>query len=166
MSEPFDPGEAALRASEARFRSLFDRAPIGLAQLDMQGRILEVNEAVQEILGYDGHELRRMTFLEVTYPEDQALDWALFAELVAGARDGYTLDKRYIRKDGGIVWGHLAVTVSRDPNGAPESILGMLVDVTSSASTTEDRLQGGARPATGVSRRRLRKVSGNWTPPA
>ena len=140
MSNPFGPREEALRASEARFRSLFDRAPIGLAQLDMQGHILEVNEAVQEILGYDEHELRRMTFLEVTYPEDQALDWALFAEVVAGTRDGYTLDKRYIRKDGGIVWGHLAVTVSRDPNGAPESILGMLVDVTEH-HTTEDRLR-------------------------
>ncbi len=140
MSEAFSPKDGALRAGEARFYNLFDRAPIGLAQLDMQGRILEVNEAVQEILGYDEQELRRMTFIEVTHPEDQALDWALFAELVAGIRDGYTLDKRYIRKDGGIVWGHLAVTVSRDPNGAPESILGMLVDVTE-RHTTEDRLR-------------------------
>ncbi len=140
MSNPFGPREEALRASEARFHSLFDRAPIGLAQLDMQGHILEVNEAVQEILGYDEQELRRMTFAEFTHPEDQALDWALFEEVLAGARDSYTMDKRYIRKDGGIVWGHLAVTASRDPSGAPESIIGMLVDV-SEHHTTEDQLR-------------------------
>jgi diguanylate cyclase (GGDEF)-like protein/PAS domain S-box-containing protein len=139
MSTLIGPAEETLAASEARFRSLFDRAPIGIVQADVQGRILAANGAVQEILGYDEQELRRMTFVEVTHPEDQALDWALFAELVAGTRDGYTLDKRYIRKDGRIVWGHLAVTVSRDPTGVPESILGMLADVTE-RHTTEDRL--------------------------
>jgi diguanylate cyclase (GGDEF)-like protein/PAS domain S-box-containing protein len=140
MSRLIGPAKETLEAGEARFRSLFERAPIGIVLADIQGRILAANGTVQAILGYDEQELRRMTFLEVTHPEDQALDWALFTELVAGTRDWYTLNKRYIRKDGGIVWGHLAVTVSRDPNGVPESILGMLVDVTE-RHTTEDRLR-------------------------
>jgi PAS domain S-box-containing protein len=127
--------EAALRASEARFRSMYENAPIGMALLDIHGRILLANPALQRILDYAEEALCRMTFADITHPDDVASDWALFAELVAGTRDSYTLVKRYLRRDGHLVWGHLAVSASRDPNGAPQSIIGMLQDITERQQT-------------------------------
>ncbi|MDB5074371.1 MAG: cph2 2 [Chloroflexi bacterium] len=132
--------EEALRASEARFRSLYEHAPIGMALLDIHGQILLVNPALQRILGYGEDALCRMTFADVTHPDDVTADWALFGEMVAGTRDAYTLDKRYLRKDGQIVWGQLAASVTRDRNGTPQSIIGLLLDVTE-RHTTEDRLR-------------------------
>jgi len=71
-----------------------------------------------------------MTIADITHPEDLAADFALFAEVLAGTRDTYTMDKRYVRKDGGIVWGHLAVSVTRGEDGAPETLIGMVLDIT------------------------------------
>ncbi|HVA91343.1 MAG TPA: EAL domain-containing protein [Chloroflexota bacterium] len=122
--------DEALRASEARFRSLYDYAPIGVALLDPQGCPVMVNHALEGILGYGTDELCRMTFSDFTHPDDFAADWALFQELLAGKRNSYTMDKRYIHKDGHVVWGQLAVSVSRDRNGSPPSIIGMVLDIT------------------------------------
>jgi PAS domain S-box-containing protein len=122
--------EAPRRASEAQFKGLFDRAPIGLALVSTGGKILSANAAVQAILGYDESELRQLTFIDITHADDTALDWSLFQEVLAGTRDSYSMEKRCIRKDGEIVWGHLAVSVTRDERGAPRSIIRMLLDVT------------------------------------
>jgi PAS domain S-box-containing protein len=132
--------EEALAASEERFRGLFEHAPIGVVLDDAQGHIVAANAAVQRILGYTEDEFRRMTFLDVTHPDDAAADWTLFEELLAGTRDAYTLDKRFIHKDGHLVWGQIAVSVTRESSGAVQSIVGMLLDVTE-RHTAEERLQ-------------------------
>ncbi len=122
--------EVALRSSETRFRSLYEHAPIGITLLDMQGHCLMANKAMQDILGYDEHDLRGIPFTGFTHPDDVAVNWSLFQEVLAGARDSYTLERRYLRKDGRLMWGQLSVSASRDEAGAPYSIIGMLLDVT------------------------------------
>lgn len=122
--------EAARQASEARFRTLFEEAAIGIALADLAGRLVESNPALQVMLGYRSDELRGLVFTEFTHPDDVAAGLDLYQELVAGTRDHYQLEKRYLRKDGQVVWGHLTVSLVRDAVGEPQYALGMVEDIT------------------------------------
>ncbi len=122
--------ERRLRESAQRFRILFQYAPFGAALLDMDGHPILSNLALQEIVGYSEDELRRMQFTEFTHPEDADIDWHLFRELVEGRRDYYQMEKRYIHRDGSLIWGSLAVSVVRDKEGRPLNIIGMVEDIT------------------------------------
>src|SRR5262245_54038804 len=88
------------RHDEALFRSIFERSPIGIAVVGLDGHPQRCNAALQRMLGYDEAELRRMSFAEFTYPDDVSTDLALFGELLSGERDQYQIEKRYLRKDG------------------------------------------------------------------
>jgi PAS domain S-box-containing protein len=103
--------------SEARFRSVFDLASIGMAMLAPDGGWLSVNEALCRIVGYSPDELYRMTFREITYPPDLDTDLALLGQLTVGEIDQYQMEKRYIRKDGSLVWINLNVTKKTGPEG-------------------------------------------------
>jgi PAS domain S-box-containing protein len=135
MSAPLGSRDRTLQASAASFRGLFERAPIGLVQVDAQGHILAANAAVQRILGYSEDEFRQLNVGEVTHPDDRALGWALFADVLAGTSDSYTMDKRYLHKDGRIVWGQLSVSATRDEEGNLTSIVAMVVDMTEQKRT-------------------------------
>jgi len=97
--------EEALRESEARHRAIYEGASIGIAFGDLDGYFVDINPALQSILGYRLEELRGMTLVDITHPDDLAADFALFQETVAGQRQQYQIEKRYFRKDGHIVWG-------------------------------------------------------------
>jgi len=122
--------EEALRGSEARFRAVFENAAIGIALVDMQGHAVDSNPALQRMLGYNGRELAQMAFTEFTHPEDARTDWGLFSELVEGRRDKYHMDKRYVRKDGEVIWGGLTVSLVRNQTGEPQYVIGMVEDIT------------------------------------
>lgn len=121
---------AALRESETRFRAIFSDAAIGIVLVDLAGRPVESNPAIEQMLGYTREELRNMVFTEVTHPDDVLADWDLFAELVAGRRDSYQMEKRYLHKDGHIVWGNLTVSLVRDEADTPQFTIGMVEDIT------------------------------------
>ena len=121
--------EEALRESEARFRAIFENAAIGIALVDMHGHPVESNPALQEMLGYSTLELAQMAFTEFTHPADAQADWDLFTELVEGKRDKYQLDKRFYRKDGEVVWGHLTASLVRNQSGEPKYAIGMAEDI-------------------------------------
>ena len=104
----------ALQESEARFRMIFEDAALGIDLIDLQGNIVETNPALQEMLGYSADELRNMNFSEVTHPEDIAESLALFQELVDGERDKYQLEKRYLHKNGSVIWTRVGVSLLRD----------------------------------------------------
>jgi PAS domain S-box-containing protein len=130
--------EQSLRESEERFRATFDNAGIGMALVDMQGHPLKSNPALQRMLGYNEQELSNMVFTEFTHADDRARDLSLYNELAAGKRDSYEIEKRYIRKDGQVIWGHLTVSLVRGVTGRPEYAVGMVEDITQRKQATEE----------------------------
>ncbi|MBW4682197.1 MAG: PAS domain S-box protein [Microcoleus vaginatus WJT46-NPBG5] len=121
--------EEALRESEARFRSIFESAAIGIALGDLEGQILETNSAFQQMLGYSESELRGMGYPAFTAPDDLDADEALYRQLVAGERDSYQLEKLYIRSDRQLVWANLTVSPIRDAEGMPQYTISMVEDI-------------------------------------
>ncbi|HTE19107.1 MAG TPA: PAS domain S-box protein, partial [Armatimonadota bacterium] len=130
--------EQALQRSEGRFRTVFDAAAIGIAQVDLSGYPITANRALQQMLGYTEDELRSLTFPEFTHPDDVAADWSLFQELIHGKRETYQIEKRYYRKDGGLLWGHLTASLVRDAEGNPQHVISMVKDITE-RKRAEDR---------------------------
>jgi PAS domain S-box-containing protein len=122
--------EAALRDSEVRFRAIFERAAIGIALVDMAAHPIELNPALQAMLGYSADELRTIPLTALTHPDDIDTDAQLFEELVAGNREFYQIPKRYIRKDGQVVWGNLRVSLICDAQGVAQFAIGMVSDIT------------------------------------
>jgi len=121
---------AALQASQARLQAIFDNAAVGIAQVDLQGHVIESNPGLQKMLGYTGEELEGKHFVEFTHPSDAEADEALFQELLIGKRESYSLSKRYIRKDGKQLWGNLHVSFVRDPLGEPCFAVALVEDIT------------------------------------
>ncbi|MDM7917254.1 MAG: PAS domain S-box protein, partial [Candidatus Eisenbacteria bacterium] len=95
--------EEALRDGEARFRSVFESAPVGIVIGDLGGRVLDSNPAFAQMLGCTTEELCGKSFTEFTHAEDLAVERALVEEVLAGRRDHYQIDKRYVRKDGALL---------------------------------------------------------------
>ncbi len=122
--------EVALEESRNRFRAIFDNAGIGMALVDDKGHPIETNRSFQALLGYDSEELAAMSFVEFTHDEDSHEDWKRYEELKAGARESFNMEKRYINKDGEIVWGHLTATAIRHANGKLKFAIGMVEDIT------------------------------------
>jgi PAS domain S-box-containing protein len=122
--------EAERRQAEERYRTIFEAAAIGTAITDLEGRLLETNRALQELLGWSGEELRGMSFPQFTHQDDVPRQLPMFAELVAGRREYYQIEKRYIRKDGGEVWGRLTESLGRDKDGEPAFTIAMVEDIT------------------------------------
>ena len=121
---------AALRDSEARFRAIFEHAAIGIGLADLERRPLMINPALARLTGRDGAAGDAHGFGSATHPEDQDRDRALYAELVAGARDHYQLEKRYLHPDGAVTWGRLTTSLVRAIDDAPQYAIGMVEDIT------------------------------------
>ncbi|MEE9910635.1 MAG: PAS domain S-box protein [Deltaproteobacteria bacterium] len=123
--------EDDLRESEEQLRAMFEMASIGMAQADVEtGRWLRVNQKMCEISGYSADEMLALRVPEITHPEDRVLDWELFQSVVSGKLPSYRLEKRYIRKDGSIVWVNVNMTVVRDSAGRPIRTVATIEDIT------------------------------------
>lgn len=122
--------EAAIAASESRFRSIFERAVIGIATADREGTLTDANEALAQMLGYSRQELQGMHIGRFTHPEDLEREMAHLRELASGASESYRMDKRYIVRSGQTVWADLLVNLLRDEQARPVGVLGMVVDIT------------------------------------
>jgi two-component system phosphate regulon sensor histidine kinase PhoR len=120
---------AALAESRERFAQVFDRAPIGMALQTLDGRFVAVNEELCRISGYDAASVTGKTLRDVTHPDDYEQDRALIAEMIAGQRDSYTVEKRHIYGDGRVVWTEVSASIIRDPAGAPLYVVGYVQDV-------------------------------------
>jgi len=110
--------EEALLASEQRFRSVFDNASVGIALVDRQDYIHAANSAYCEFLGYSQEELTGKQINDFIIPDDINIDDKLFADLEAGKREFYTIDKRHIHKSGKHIWGRLSVSGLRELNNS------------------------------------------------
>jgi PAS domain S-box-containing protein len=120
----------ALQASEERFRAIFEGASVGIATTDLYGQVLNSNPALQAMLGYSAEELRRMALSDLTHTDDRAPDLALFHELAGGRRRSYSLETRFVRRDGEVIWGRQALSVVRGAGGWPRFAIAMVEDIT------------------------------------
>jgi PAS domain S-box-containing protein len=122
--------EDALQKSEERFRSYFNLGLIGMAITSPTKGMLAVNDQLCNILGYDRSELMQLTWAELTHPDDLPADIASFNRVLAGEIDGYEIDKRFIRKDGQIIYSTISVKCLRCADGSVDYLVGLLQDVT------------------------------------
>jgi len=129
--------ERARRDQEARFRGMFERAAIGVALVDPAGRVVESNPALCEMLGYHSDELRSLEFRQFTHPDDAEADLSLYSDLIAGRRESYQLEKRYLQKGGGVMWGRLTVSMIPSEDGKVSLAIGMVEDITDSKQAIE-----------------------------
>src|SRR5215472_3924568 len=110
------------------FYDAFKASPIGIALENLEGQPLFVNPALCSMLGYSEEEMRGKHCVEFSPAEDAEKDWALFQQLRAGATDRYQLDKRFIRRDGSLIWGRLSISLLK--NGSAPLVVAMVEDIT------------------------------------
>ena len=122
--------EDALRETEQRLRIVFSESPLGIALVGADGRAVLTNAALQKMLGYTGEELNGMPFEEITHPDDRTRGVERYQELIQGKRTSYQMEKRYLRKDGQVVWTHLSVSEVREREGHAGFAIGMIEDIT------------------------------------
>ena len=128
---------AKLRRSEQRFRSYFDLPLVGVAITSPAKGWVEVNDRLCELLGYSRQELLQMEWAQLTHPDDLPADLHDFQRVLAGEIDGYQLDKRFVRKDGRILWVNLAVRCGRRPDGTVEYFTAILQDISEREQTRQ-----------------------------
>ena len=116
--------------AEQLFRYLFEQASLGIAVEDLEGKLLLANPALCSMLGYTEKELCGMSCSEFANPEDSQDDWALFQQLRAGVIDHYSMEKRYLRKDGSQIWGRLNVSLSKNGDGEPPLVFAFVEEIT------------------------------------
>ena len=120
----------ALRDSEARFRTIFAATTMGIALVDKDGRIVEGNPALQQMLGYSLQEIVDQSFTDFFLPDDASRCKVLFRELVQGERESYRVEKKYLRKDGRTAWGRLNVSLIRGARVKDHLAVFMIEDIT------------------------------------
>jgi two-component system, cell cycle sensor histidine kinase and response regulator CckA len=133
--------EEALRQSEERYRATFNSAAVGIDLVDLGGRFLKVNAVLSNYLGYTEEELRNLTIEEVTHPEDLEKTAQMHDALVRGNTEGYKLEKRYLRKDGSVIWADTYVSAIRDSGGKHVAAVGVILDTTKQRKLDEIRLR-------------------------
>ena len=120
----------ALADSEARFRATFENAAVGVALVDRNGSILRANNSFRRMLGYSVEDLKTRAFQDFTHPDDLAINLSLLNKALVGEADSYSIDKRYIRKDGGVVWASLTVGCVRKTDGDVDYFISVIEDIT------------------------------------
>ena len=121
----------ALRRSEQRFRTSFESAAIGMALVATDGRFLDVNSSLCEILGYSPDELVARTFQEITHPDDLDADLEYVRQMLAGEVSTYQMEKRYFHREGHVVSALLSVSLVKDAEGEPLYFVSQIQDISS-----------------------------------
>ncbi len=151
--------QAAVYEAEKRFRSTFEHAAVGISNVDLEGRWLMVNDRMCEIVGRTRDNLMTMRFADITHPDDIEENSRLLKNTLSGGGDVYSMDKRYVRPDGSIVWAHVTASLVRDEAGRPQHFISVIQDIS-------DRKRAEAELA--ASRRVLEQAQavgriGSWT---
>jgi len=134
-----DRAAQALQESESRFRAIFEQAAVGMADASLDARFIRLNQRFCEIMGYPREELLDLTFRDITHPDDLAQDENLVAQLLSGKLSHFTVEKRYLRKDGGVVWANLMLSLHSSPSGDPLHFVAVVEDITGQKQAEEDR---------------------------
>jgi two-component system, chemotaxis family, CheB/CheR fusion protein len=122
--------ELALSESGVRFRTLFNQGAVGVAVTDLAGRFQQVNQKFSDMFGYSSDELHQCTFLQLTHPGDQTYALSALHRLATQDVSDIVLEKRCVHKNGNIVWSLSTITLVKDPAGRPQSLIGIVEDIT------------------------------------
>lgn len=122
--------DPALSVNEETYRLTFENAAVGIAEVGLDGRFLRANDKLCEITGYTREELLQRTFQDITHPDDLAEDLAQVARLEVGAVQTYTMEKRYVRKDGTPIYVNLSASAVRTPDGQTHHFVAVVEDIT------------------------------------
>ncbi|HWJ95697.1 MAG TPA: PAS domain S-box protein, partial [Telluria sp.] len=120
---------AELEQSNRAFRATFEQAAVGIAHVALNGRWLRVNQQLCDMVGYSREEISGLTFQDITHPDDLNADLRLMYRVLAGEIASYDIEKRYVRKDGRIVWISLYASLVRDAAGTPEYFISVVQDI-------------------------------------
>jgi PAS domain S-box-containing protein len=129
--------EKALRQSEERFRSYFEHSQVGMSMTTPDKTWLEINPKQVEMLGYSLDELHQTDWAALTHPDDLAMDLGQYGRMLAGEIESFSMDKRFMHKNGGVVHVNLAVSCVRGPGGAVELVLASYLDITARRQAEE-----------------------------
>jgi diguanylate cyclase (GGDEF)-like protein/PAS domain S-box-containing protein len=134
-----DHAARELATREATFRAIFENAAVGMTMTDAQGRLMHANPAFCRMLGYSAAELADRPFAEITHPDDVAENERLYRALTSGQMSQFQMRKRYVRKDGALVWTQLNVSKVPSPGGGAPFTIGMMEDITARHLAEEQR---------------------------
>jgi PAS domain S-box-containing protein len=162
-NNPYPPSTTVWPPSEQRFRETFTQTADGLAVVDLDGRFLLVNPAYCAITGFSEAELLATDFLTITHPDDRADNLRINRQLVAGDIPSFDVEKRYVRKNGEIVWVLNSISVCRDDQGRPTHCVALCQDITQRKQAEEerDRLLVREREARSEAEAALRALEGS-----
>jgi PAS domain S-box-containing protein len=121
--------QIALRDSEQRFRAMFEQSAVGMLLATSTGEWIQVNQKFCEFLGYSESELLKLSWPDITHPEDLEKSHDVMKQLFTGQIDSFTLEKRYLCKNGDIKWGDLTFSYVRSPQGEPIYCVGVIEDI-------------------------------------
>jgi PAS domain S-box-containing protein len=146
----------ALFQSQARFQTIFEESGIGIVIKSVDGKMLDANPAFQALLGYSVEELKQLSYQDVTHPQDKASSRVLFDELISGKHKNYTIEKRYLHKDGQTIWGNITSSLVYGQDGQPLFVIGMVENITTQKQIETELGEMRHRLMYGRERERLR----------
>lgn len=121
--------EEAIRISEEQFRSTFEQAAVGMAHVTPEGKWLRVNNRLCEMLGYTKNEMLSIGFRNISHPDEHELDTMYLEKIISNELEGFSREKRYLKKDGSILWVNLSVSAHHSINGKPEYMISVIQDI-------------------------------------
>lgn len=143
-----------LASREQMYNCVFEQAAVGIARVAPNGEWLECNERLCDIIGYDKDELLQTSFQALTHPDDLDKDLNFVEETLAGLRNSYSIEKRYVRKDGRIIWATLTVSLVRDPQGSPRYFIAIVDDISETVQAFRELYERAVHdPLTGLNNR-------------
>ena len=145
-----------MRLADPAFRAIFEDSPVGICVVDRNLKVVDVNAAYCDMLGRTEAEVMGAHIPDFTHPEDRARDADAMPRLLSGGLPQYKADKRYIRKDGELVWARIIVTAVLDPSGRSNLVFSMAQVI------TDERALRGILPVC-PSCKRVREQDGRWT---
>ncbi len=119
-----------LRLIEERYRAIFNNAAVGIDLVSGEGRFLQANSTLQDMLGYTEEELKGLSIIDITFPDDRDVSQEKLDALTKGAISTYSLEKRYVRKDGSLLWADISISAIRRSDGRHIATIGVISDIT------------------------------------
>ncbi|WP_169796626.1 PAS domain-containing protein [Chondromyces crocatus] len=127
------------RRLQERFRATFEQAAVGVSLVEPGGRWLHVNQKLVDILGYTPEELRGLTYQDLTHPDDMEASLANVARLLSGEVRSFSMEKRYVRKDGRTIWTNIASSLVRGISGEPDHFIKIVEDISARKEAEAER---------------------------